>query len=188
MKKSIVLILLSFVTITINARVNWVIRAGLGATHYAESHTNFNMEGRITPTLSAGIESSITLGKGSSWVFSPSLNTNLSLKEEGTSQVYLSTLFGSRIRIGQGSSFVPKFGFAYGCTIAKTLKSWDSNSTRKIHPDPMIGPEIAFAFERKRFVLCASAFYSLMQQNYSYDFRHDSEDLYHADLTIGYKF
>lgn len=161
MKKLIFLMLLLCSSLAGNAQASFSVRTGFG------------LETGEMPSIYANINSNISLGLASHWIFSPGVSGQFD-PNEGSWEIYVPLQFGYKSRLGRTSFFIPKFGLSLGYHTC-------------FYSYPYLecfgfGPHAELGFEFGHFTIGFDGFFSLFGQD-GYDALP-----YGAHLNIGIKF
>lgn len=166
MKKLIFLMLLLCSSLAGNAQASFSVRIGYG------------LRSAETPSIYANINSNISLGLGSHWIFSPSVSFQFDPDlDEGSWDIYVPLQFGYKSRLGRTSYFIPKLGISLGYHILPSY--FDSDS---FYRGFGFGPHAELGFEFGHFTIGFDGFFSL------FEVERGSTLPYGAHLNIGIKF
>lgn len=171
MKKLIFLMLLLCSSLAGNAQASFSVRTGFG------------LESAGMPSIYANINSNISLGLASHWIFSPGVSGQFD-PDEGSWDIYVPLQFGYKSRLGKTSYFIPKIGLSLG---------YHTCYGSYYEPEGFgFGPHAELGFEFGHFTIGLDGFVSLCDVDSSYDSTyggyHFSETPFGAHLNIGIKF
>lgn len=135
--------------------------------------TGFGLETEAAPSIYANINSNISLGLASHWIFSPGVSGQFD-PDEGAWDIYVPLQFGYKSRLGRTSFFIPKLGISLGYhTCYGTYFEGFG-----------VGPHAELGFEFGHFTIGLDGFVSLCDIDGDYD----SVTPCGAHLNIGIKF